>query len=258
MDDATLFCKTCGDYKDHMHFKGPTCICSECGGNTAAPNWREIEAAMEARKKANQAAVASRNMIGAPGLEPKLVAETQKARIAERYLAGESEADLAKEYSVSGKLVRKYVAQARSKARQNETNETKGETNMPKGKKLTDQDKADIVRLRGEGKKVSEIAKDFHVSEVAVYYVLKNAKAGRPAKVEKAAKAPKTEKGTRIPKTTRKPQGEAVAAAGAAFNDSQLTTLVKDAVHIQVSAYLASLDQRIAVRVRDVLREVFK
>ena len=129
---------------------------------------------------------------------------------------------------------------------------------MPKGKKLTDQDKADIVRLRGEGKKVSEIAKDFHVSEVAVYYVLKNAKAGRPAKVEKAAKAPKTEKGTRIPKTTQKPQGEAVAAAGAAFNDSQLTTLIRDAVVIQTSAYLADLDRRLTIKVRDALREAFK
>lgn len=252
MADATLYCKTCGDYKEHMHFKGPTCICSECGGNTAAPNWREIEAAVEARKKANQAAVASRNMIGAPGLEPKLVAETQKARIAERYLAGESEADLAKEYSVSGKLVRKYVAQARSKARQNETNETKGETNMPKGNKLTDQDKADIVRLRGEGEKVSQIAKDFNVSEMSVYYTLAKAKAGKLAKAPKAAKA------TDPLKATRKPQEQAAAAPCAAFDESGLTTLIRDAVVIQTSAYLADLDRRLTIKVRDALREAFK
>lgn len=147
MADATLYCKTCGDYKEHMHFKGPTCICSECGGNTAAPNWREIEADVEARKKANQAAVSKRNY---PDRETKAPpAETKPATI--------------------------------------ETEPTKGETNMPKGKKLSDADKAVIIKERKAGAEVAELAKQFKVSTAAIYYTLSHAgKPEKAAKAPKA------------------------------------------------------------------------
>lgn len=64
MADTRLMCKVCEEVTDHMHLGGRACICSVCGASNAAPNWREIEAEVEKRKAANQAAVIRRNHAG--------------------------------------------------------------------------------------------------------------------------------------------------------------------------------------------------
>lgn len=217
MADATLYCKTCDERTGHMHLASRTCICSVCGEKTDAPNWREIEAAVEQRKKASQAAIAGRNRI-----------ETN-------------------------------TAPADTPAPDTETLTTKGETKMPR---MTQDQKEEVVRRYKGGEQPLAIAEAMQVNRCTVYYTLSKAgvspdrkgkkKAGRPAKAPKAAKASRTSKAA-----LKRPE-QAAAAPCSGFDEAGLTTLVKDAVHIQVSSFLSDLDRRISVKVRDALREAFK
>jgi DNA-binding CsgD family transcriptional regulator len=284
MADATLYCKTCGDYKEHMHLGGRDCICSECGEKNAAPNWREIEAAVEKRKAANQAAVAGRNAVSAADLGMTTTSQEQKDRIATRYLAGESAADLAKEYGVSGKTVRGYVAYARQKARAAETNAAPAETpaaetetETPKEKtmktKLTDEKiaeiRADYAGLLVEERTraaVLELAKKHGISEPTFRkYVrlmdAKPAKAGRPGRKGAKAKRYNTENlHVRVPRQEgRKPEGfkaalSALVEAAVEARLADLEALVKAEVAKSVSITESDLDGRVEAALARALK----
>ncbi len=109
MADATLYCKTCKEYREHMHLAGRDCICSECGEKNAAPNWREIVAAVEARKAGNVAAVSRNNGGSDPELE-------QVARLpySERGFREPSNNRKPKENTMKAKLSDEKIAEIRA------------------------------------------------------------------------------------------------------------------------------------------------
>lgn len=161
MADAILKCKHCGENTEHMHLSGKVCICSECGEKNDAPNWREIVAAVEARKAGNIAEVARQqgaplvlNTMGAASITPE-----QQAQLAARYFAGEEMHALAKEYGVSNKVGRGYVAQARDKARKSETVTPAGET-KPSGSE-TNNPKEETMKTKLTDEKIAEIRADY-------------------------------------------------------------------------------------------------
>jgi transposase-like protein len=204
--------------------------------------------------------------------------QEQKDRIAARYLAGESAADLAKEYGVSGKTVRGYVAYARQKARAAETNAAPAETpaaetetETPKEKtmktKLTDEKiaeiRADYAGLLVEERTraaVLELAKKHGISEPTFRkYVrlmdAKPAKAGRPGrkggKASQAAKAPRQE--------GRKPEGfkaalSALVEAAVEARLADLEALVKAEVAKSVSITESDLDGRVEAALARALK----
>jgi len=199
MADTIIYCKICDKDTEHMHLAGRVCICSICGESNQANNWKEIQEKID-KRKAEAAASLARTNFGTDLDFPIVITQEQKDKISTRYLAGEAACDLAKEHSVSGKTIRGYVAEARGKANiigetkavpvetpatETETQEPKGETNM----KLTDENKADIIRRSGAGEATSILAADFHVSDQSIRNVLNAAGKGKKAKKAKSPRA---------------------------------------------------------------------
>ena len=257
MADANLNCKTCGKITEHMHLAGRECICSICGEKNMAKNWREIAAAVDERKRANQEAVASRNAVSSADLEQpgkqtlampnnsaanarKRLNEAEVAEIRKRYVeltaGGKSRwnawVTLSADFGVSETSIRAKVsdmdktnpaparpiaAQPETPAADTETDETKKETNMRK--RLTDQEKADIARRYQEGATVSTLSHDFGVTGQCIRTTLKRAKAHRGRKPGRVAKAPRPEAGA--------PQAGGLKAALQAMVDAAVEQAVQ-------------------------------
>lgn len=279
MADATIYCKTCGTDTGHMHLAGRTCICSICGESNMAKNWKQIQADVEERKKGHQAAVAKRNGMESEPTRTEPAANTRKrlseaevTEIWKRYVeltaGGKSRWDawvtLSADFGVSETSIRSKVADmdetnpapAEPIAVQTETAPAAIETNEPKGEtkmaKLTDENKADILRRHGASEATSVLAADFHVSEQTIRNVL-NAADKASGKIRVAGK----KKGPRASKRAAsvKPQGEQAGGLKAA-----LQAMVDAAVEVKVSSMLDALDldAKVATAVKAAFEEALK
>jgi len=222
MADATLYCKTCKVETEHMHLSGKVCICSVCGESNAAPNWREIEARINERKKDAASSLARTNSLGT------LPTDKQEAK---------EPAIVMPPAPLPAAL----------------WNKPTGETEMIK---LTPEQNEQIKTRYEAGEKVADLAAEYKVDRSSVYDSLRKTKAKRPGKAAKV-KAPKTAKAT----DNAKPRQAAEAAPGEAFPAPAPTppgNPVKDAISIIISGHMAELERRLPGMIATQLAEMLK
>ena len=272
MADATIYCKTCGTDTGHMHLAGRTCICSICGESNLAKNWRQIQADVEECKKGHQAAVAKRNGAEPAKTEPaenarKRLSQAEVAEIRKRYVGltagGKSRWDawvtLSADFGVSETSIRSKVsdmdetnpAPAEPIAVQTETAPAAIETTEPKGEtkmaKLTDENKADILRRHGADEATSVLAADFHVSEQTIRNVLNAAAKGSGKSGKK--KSPRASKRA----ASAEPQGEQAGGLKAA-----LQAMVDAAVEARIADLGYVKADELDAKVADALARALK